>query len=354
MGDRTFEGHQWIVGKPRDGLAVIGEYSPVFKTDTGNFNRFLTSVGLLALAGAVVVPYFFFRNTSILEAPAAQLGRMSRIGRAAFEARQEGIVAMEPWVIGGAIALAVVGFALVLAGGVRLWLAQKSEDEETELRKARARLEVEEMSAAERDERATEKAAVEVEEEHSAALAGQAVDAAGDTASPETAKPHVAARAAPLDTRSRAEEIRRISQRIERAFRGQALDRYDFKWELRIGSAVGEVQVDGLFEANRPGAFDVLLDLRLAPSLDSLRRSARNSANQLIATLGRYEALTRRKGFGWLVLVLPTGESMTFSEWLEGSEALREALRPLGDVILLTEDQIDNLPSFFRERFEAP
>jgi hypothetical protein len=323
----------------------------VFRTDTGNFNRFLTSLGLLAFAAALVIPYFYFRNTSILEIPAGDIRKMTDAGRSAIEARQDGIVELEPWVIGGAAVLAVLGLFLLIAGGIRLRGAQQSEDEEAELRRRRALLEVEKMSPAEQDERAAEKAEVEVEAEVEEALPRKS----GPREQERPAEALTPSRELWSRYGSRLDEIRRISHRIEEVLGEHPPPGYDFKWQLRIGSETGEVRMDGLFEAKDPRRPDIVLQTQVSPGPRPLLRTARNRADELIATLARYEAITKRTAFGWLVLIVPEeGESEEDSAVGEGFDVLesfRAALKPHGDVVLVEERSLSMLPQLFSRRF---
>lgn len=318
----------------------------MLRTDTGNFNRFLTSLGLVLLGAALVIPYFYFRNTSTLSLPEADLRKMTDTGRSALEARQDGIVALEPWVIALVALLAVLGVALLITGGFRLRSAQESDDEETELRKRRARLEVAEMSPGEQDQRAAEKVEDEEKEVVATPASPEPASAGATTFLDDTVSIRAAAQRV-----SRTEHVRRVEQRIEEVFRSGELTGYTFKSQLRIGSAAGEVRMDGLFEATDGRPPDVVLQIWVPMSAMSVRRLARNRADELIATLGRYSALTSRHGFGWLVMVIPDEDSDISVSPEEAARVVSNSLKPLGEAVMLRESELSLLPEMFRRRF---
>jgi hypothetical protein len=309
----------------------------VLRTDTGNFNRFLTSLGLLLLAAALVIPYFYFRNTEILTIPESDLRSMTPTARSALGGRQDAIATLEPWVVGGAIALALGGAVLVVAGGLRLRAAQESEDEETELRKDRARLELDEMSPAEKAEQVAEKAKEETAREE------------GDAVAPREA----VAATAPW---SRRAAITRISDRVRAAFGDGDLPTHQLKWQVRIGTATDAVRMDGVFESSREGRPDVLLETRLASDPSFLPKIGRNAANELIAKTARYRAITRRSAKGWLVFVIPreSGVELSPDELDRHRRDLRNAIGEFGAIALLPEEEIDSLPTAFTSEFAEP
>jgi hypothetical protein len=309
----------------------------VLRTDTGNFNRFLTSLGLLLLAGALVIPYLYFRNTDILEIPDADLQRMTDTGRSALIGRQDAIAALEPWVIGGAILLATGGALLVIAGGLRLKAAQKSEDEETELRKNRAQLELDEMSPAERAEQVTEKAREEVAQE------GRNVSTPGVDRSGWG-----------LWTRQRA--ITRVSGRVKETFDLQRLLTHRPKWQVRIGEGAEAIRLEGVFESADEAHPDILLETRIALDPAVMGKLARNVANDLIAMLSRYQVATKRPAQGWLVFVVPDESEVSFAaDALDRARAsLQSAVGKFGGATVIQEEEIGSLPQLFEQQFSPP
>lgn len=319
----------------------------MLRADTGSFNRLLTSLGLLALGAALVIPYFFFRNTSTLEISKSELQGMTAVGRRALLDRQDAIVTLEPWVIVGAIALALVGAGLVLAGALRLRAAQQSDDEESELRRARARLEFEEMSPAEQEERDSQRAQEEEAEEEL-----QAAKASAQS----TARAPTPAEASPLSPPNRIQIVRRISASIGARFEAQELSGYSFRSQVRIGTNLDQLRLDGVFDSDNPSRSpDVLLDIRVAYQPSSLRNLARLRSNELIAVSTRYQAMTKRPVQGWLIMVIPTEVEETTAQAMEreGVLGLTEALRSFGRATLVREREITQLPGSFRDLFEG-
>ena len=310
----------------------------MLRTDTGNFNRFLTSLGLLLLAAALVIPYFYFRNTEVLEIPNADLQRMTYTGKSALTGRQDAIATLEPWVIGGAILLAIGGAFLVVAGGFRLRAAQESEDEETELRKSRTRLELEEMSPAERAEQVTEKAKDEVEQE------------ARGTSTPGIAT------GSDWSLRTRQQAITRVSGRLKRAFDAQRLLTHRPKWQVRIGAGSEAIRLEGVFESADEAHPDILLETRVALDPAVIGKVARNVTNDLIAMLSRYRAATKRPARAWLVFVIPDESSVPLAaDALDRArESLQAAVGRFGEAAVVNEAEIDSLPELFEQQFSPP
>ena len=310
----------------------------MLRTDTGNFDKFLTSLGLLMIGAALVIPYFYFRNTGTLELSDHELQGMTMTGRSALLDRQEAIVSLEPWVAVGSALLAAVGLFLLVAGAIRLREAQAKEDEEADLRRTRARLEVEEMSPAEQEAKATAQAEEEAEEE-------------------SRARPPVrpgGGHTLYSDRRLRASALSRVSTRIAQVFATWRFSGYTFKSQLRIGTATEEIRLDGVFE-NEHGASDVVLKIRLSSDPALLRRNVKNIAGDLFDTIGRYSMLTGRSASGWLVVVIPDEAAPELPTDARGwdLETLDAAVRPFGRFSLLSERELKALPRKFSDLFPA-
>lgn len=339
----------------------------MLRTDTGNFNRFLTSLGLLLLAAAVVIPYFFFRSTEVLTIPDSDLRGMTETGRSALRGRQDAIAFLEPLISAGAVLLAVFGVVLVVLGGIRLKSAQESEDEETELRKSRTKLEMQEMSPIEKEEQATEKAEAEVAQERETATIVGASITVGDAVTVDddvSLELNQAERSPAADDirnvratlKDRQEQITRVSGGIEEAFRNKDLRSHSLKWQVRIGSATDQIRLDGVFESTDDkvrDVQDVVLTTRVSSDPRLLRRNAQNAANDLIALLSRYRALTGRNAQGWLVTVIPTESESDLHPDVYGpaADSLRNAIQPFGKAVLLDERELDTLPRLFIQQF---
>jgi hypothetical protein len=317
------------------------------RTDTGNFNKFLTSLGLLLLGAALAIPYLYFRNTESLTIPARDLDHMTETGKNAIIGRQDAIIALEPWVVGVAVLLGALGLGLLIVGGAHLRSAQKSEDEESELRRIRARLEVEEMSPDEQAEKNTEQAETEVEQERRSA-----VEVGGQARGGDVAQPEATALTWTSDPRRRATVIARISGEVERAFRGRDIGSYELKWQVRIGSLNDQLRLDGVFESADAHLQDVVLKIRVSSDPILLRKTGRNIVNELVATLGRYQALTGRRSQGWLLAVVPEeSDRMLDSNASAAADLLRIALNPFGEATLISERDLETLPDIFSKFF---
>jgi len=312
----------------------------MLRTDTGNFNRFLTSLGLLFLAAALLIPYFFFRNTDILTIPDSDLQSMTALGRTAVLERQDAISHLEPWVVGGAIFLGAVGAILLVAGGFRLKAAQESEDEETELRKRRARLEMQSLSPEERAQKTAEKAR-EWEQQPP------------QPSTPETRASGSRARSEHgLLLDDRKDTVERIERTIEGAFSDSPISSHELNFQVKASSERDAIQLDGVFRAINNGQPDIILKTRVAFSPDYLKSTARLVADELIAQSSRYQAMTRRPTDGWLVTVLPKDAEMLPSDAVDAlSKPIEDALSAFGEATLIREDDIARLPGIFVARF---
>lgn len=313
----------------------------MLRTDTGNFNRFLTSLGLLFLAAALLIPYFFFRNTDILTIPGSDLQLMTAQGRAAVLERQDAISDLEPWVLGGAIFLGVIGATLLVAGGLRLKAAQESEDEETELRKRRARLEMQSLSPEERAQKTAEKA--REEDQH--------------PPRPSTPEAGVSSSAARSERRTfiddRKKIVERVEQRIEKVFSDSPISSHQLDFQVKASSERDALRLDGVFRAVDEGQPDVILKTRVAFSPKYLKHTARQVADDLIAQSSRYQAMTRRPTDGWLITILPedADEELPNDAVDALSEQIEDALGTFGEATLIRESDVTRLPEIFVARF---
>jgi len=323
------------------------------RADTGNFNRFLTSLGLLLLAASLVIPYFYFGNTETLEIPAADLRRMTDIGSAALTQRQEAIASLQPWVLGGSGFLAILGTVLVIAGGIRLKSAQESDEEEAQLRKDRARLEMKSLSPEERAEKVVEKA----REETPPAPESPSRPLGTRQPQPSPPAPKRRTQGQPSDRiRSMGERqkaVARIEKRIEEVFEASSTSDHRLKLQVKVSSAVDAVTLDGVFEANDDGPPDVVLKTRVAFNPEFIPRTARMTADELIAQLVRYQAMTHHTADGWLVAVVPAEieEETTVTRLKTAAAALDAALATFGKATVVREASIDELPELFRAHF---
>lgn len=331
----------------------------MLRTDTGNFNRFLASLGLLLLAAALLIPYFYFQNTEILRIHETELNQLTGTGKATLEDRQDAIAALEPWVISASVLLGLLGIALLIIGGRGLKAAQTSEEEETELRKKRAQAEIRTMSPEEREQKVEEQVQEELpsREAFEAGLrrtpqetaVGEDMPRGGD-APPGTSE------AITSRVRRQRAALRRIEERFDEVFAERELPTHQFKSHLKISTMRDSIAVDGLFEAQVDQVDNVLLDLRTAPrNPDLVRRNSRNLTNELIALLSRYRWITMQPAVGWLVEVIPTDWVDRFSDAQRemAASTLQHALGEFGKATLVAEGEMASLPDIFLENFGA-
>lgn len=309
----------------------------MLRPDTGNFNRFLTSLGLLLLAAALIVPYFYFQNTETLRIPAAELRELTKTGRETLEGRQDAIETLETWVVGFSVGLGVVGLGLLIFGGRRLRHAQASEEEEDELRKTRARAEIRRMSPEQVEDKRDAQAREELVEPEEAAP-------------PATRPP-----AQPRDEsglrnlgdvryRQRRDAIARIEAKAVQIFDTAKFESHAFFGNIMVSAAGGDsLELDGLFEARDVDVHrDVVMELKLAPV-----KRGQIYTESLFAAIARYRAITERQAFGWLVLVVPAEEPADGDTAITAAR-LTNRLAPAGLATVIQEQELDELPTRFQ------
>ena len=112
---------------------------------TGSFNRLLTSLGLVLMGVALILPYFYFRGNDTLLIDEAELERLTPVARDAIGGANA-IAALEPYVLGLAVVLFLLGVALLIWGALRLHGVQAWEDREAEARAQKAVADVRDLT----------------------------------------------------------------------------------------------------------------------------------------------------------------------------------------------------------------
>ena len=305
------------------------------RADTGTFNRLLTSLGLILMAAALVVPYFYFRSTDTLEIERDRLARLTPTAKSAIEGRQNDIAAIQPFVLPMALALIAIGVCLLVWGAYRLRSTQDRDDREAEARTIMAEAGVRDLTPQEQEDK--------IAEEDVSPLA----EGGGEGGQLEVPVP------APVETRQGAgpdaEERRRerleTARRIERSV-SQTLSHAHFDdYQFRAQVAVGQLKLDGLFLSGDSSFPDVVLESRVAPrQLIPLMQ-----AERVLARVARYQAVRSRSCRGWLVLVIPESPSPGDEERSipEMTERLNKALNPAGYATVIHEAEIPSLPGLF-------
>jgi hypothetical protein len=337
------------------------------RPDTGNFNRLLTSLGLVCLGAALVVPYFYFRSTSVLETTRIELDRLTPTAQDALTGRQAGIAALEAWVIALAITLALIGLALVIVGAIRLKKAQDSEDEEAELRKDRARAEIRGLTPAEEERKATIEAEQDEVVDEEGGDGGQPTEPESAPSAPGSAPPEL-----PIEPLSEEDEPRqrRLEPRLERAesrvvvtrkvilrverrvndiFLQADLGGFEFSSNLGIRSKIGQIEIDGLFTAASSKQENVVLELKVLRNGRTVHRNARNRAEQALATVARFNSVAVEHAAIWLVMIVAEEgiEEATGTDLLKAEEIATQFMLNRGAATVIREPDLDLLPQRF-------
>ena len=333
----------------------------MLRTDSSNFNRLLTSLGLLLLGASLVVPYLFFRSTDVLQIPESQLNQLSPTAEEALRGRQEGISNLEPVVLGLAIVFAAVGFALLLWGGIRLREAQRHEDEQRQIRTAQMRrhLNPDEIETKRENEAVeslslTARAADQFRRGMELGLSHTG-DVKGESAQEREWDAHQAAqRSVDAAVSRQLAIITRIEERIAHEFSARdPMGGVRFTRNLAISGDEDTVHLDGLFESDWTVTPAVILELKVATGPAIVSRIPRNYANQVIAQMTRYERITGEQATPWLVVVIPAEVADRFDATgtNESQAQLAHAMGGTGAVNLVREDDLEQLPHIFDSRF---
>lgn len=316
----------------------------MFRTDTGNFNRFLTSLGLLLFLGALLVPYFYLHDTETLRIPVHELNGLTDAGRDALETRQQRQADLEVPVLVFASLLALCGIAAVWLGGRRLRVAQVKEDAAIDRKAKRDDVEIEQMSQSEVEEKREVQAREATDEEDRDA---------SQKSSPEPSAPPVPTRnLADVRYREIRDAIRRAEETLRSTFEAMDLDSYEFLYEVKTSRASQQLQLDGLFRATKRTQKDVLLELKVIRQSPVMRVRTRQFADTVLALVARYQRLTKRRAVGWLVVLVPQeAESPTADERSRAEEQLNDSLVNMASATFIHESEIATLPERFLELF---
>jgi hypothetical protein len=326
-------------------------FLPVLRTDTGNFNRFLTSLGLLMLLGALVIPYFYFGDTSTLRVPKRELKQLTPVAREALETRQHRNRDLEPWVLGLAGAIAAGGVAALLFGGRRLRSAQKKEDAAIDRKAKRDDVEIQQMSKSEVDEKRDEEARESVQEEERDQARQPTPPPA---AQPQQAQPATGAHVVRPNLRDSRAVIERVENAVRQTLQSKNFSAYEFFYEIKTVGGRQQVQLDGLFRHKKHRGKDVILELKVIRQTRFFRGRTREFADRLLALLARYSQITPRAATGWLVIVLPKDvEPIDLEERRRLEDQANESLVDLARATILHEDEIADLGNRFTQLFET-
>jgi hypothetical protein len=320
----------------------------MFRTDTGNFNRFLTSLGLLMLLGALVIPYFYFGDTDTLRVPAHELNKLTPVAREALETRQRRNRDLEIWILGFAAALALGGIGSLWFGGKRLRRAQKKEDAAVDRKARRDDVEIQQMSQSEVAEKREEQARESAQEDERGRPEG-----AARPAETQPRRPAAAPGSSQTLRDSRA-SIERIENAVRATLENSDFASYKFYYEVKTVSGGQQLRMDGLFRPENPEMKDVVFELKVVRQTRMIQARIRNFADMLLALISRYHQMAPVEAVGWLVIVVPDGvEPMTLGERRRLEDQATDSLAGMGKVTVAHESEIRNLAASFRQLFES-
>lgn len=326
------------------------------RADTGNFNRFLTSIGLLLIAAALLIPYFYFRDNDSLQATRTELRELTPTAREAIERRQRRSVDLETPVLVFSVLLFGGGIAALFFGGKRLRIAQRKEDDAIERQARKEDYEFQQLSADEVEVKRDEQAREAVRESKVAELGPKEKEWTRTAAAPQRQRPSgpviEGSVRNPADVRYQQmrQEIARIEERTKQLLEQLQLDRFDYFSELEIVQAGGRrrVSVDGLFKAKVPNQPDITLELTVTRMP---QRRGPLDADRLLAHLVRYREMTGREALGWLLFVVPEEKASKEPDLVVLEEKFGDMLAGLGRCSIVREQDLDGLPGRFTAIF---
>jgi septum formation inhibitor MinC len=313
----------------------------VLRTDTGNFNRFLTSLGLVLLLGALLVPYFFFHDTETLRISAHEFKTLTPVAREALSSRQKRERDLEVPVLVFALALAMGGAGSLYFGGRRLRLAQVKEDEAVDRQARKDDFEIQQMSNSEVEEKRDEQARESVQAEASR----QRESPAGPEVQPQKLR-------APTIEETR-KEMRRIEGQIREMFEAAEFPAHEFLYEVKTVRSGQQVRLDGLFRSRNRDGTDVILTLKVGRQGRMIRSLVRNYTDDALGRLTRYRLLSKRQATSWLVIVVPNDvPALELEDRRRLEDQVNASLLGAGLGTIIGEAEVASLPKKFEQLFE--
>ncbi len=297
------------------------------RPETGSFNRLITSLGLLLLAAALVIPYFFYRSTDVLEIRKSELQHLTVTARGTIESRQDHIADLQQYILPLAGILIFAGAAFLVWGGSRLRGVQARDDREADARVATAEAGLRELTPREKEEKLAEE--VESAEE------------GGKQAAPSATQ--VDATMSESELRQRLNAARTIERSVL-----ETLSNHDFGgYRFRSQVAVDSLQLDGLFLSEAKNQPDVLLEVKVGGTLILPR-----AQEQIRSLVAKYEEERSRPCRAWFVVVL-TGSPDDAGPRNLGDlrYRLNRSLDPLGIATVIRAADIPRLPRAFTDAF---
>jgi hypothetical protein len=351
----------------RSGTLAVLDCGDLFRADIGNFNRFLTSVGLVLIAAALAVPYFYLRDTDTLRISRYQLKGLTTTGRETMEDRQRRVADFEIPVLYLAGVAGVGGIFCIFLGGKRLRTAQKNEDDDRALVR-KERLEKYEVQKRSRDEieKDRDRQAEESVEPQTSTDERRNVEREAGSPRPTSPGPaeeshegtvepiHIGTGSVALN-RARI-TIGRVEETVQDALGEAHYERFRYLSEIQIVTGLRKsrrIDLDGLFESVRSVNPDVALELKVANSAVALT-SRRSSlfADQVLALLTRYEEVTGRSALGWLLIVVSgDAKDLGADAALRAQDRFDDLLGGKGRCTVLGEVEIGDAPDRFRSIF---
>ena len=309
----------------------------MLRTETGSFNRLLTSLGLVLMGAALVVPYFYFRAADILEITRTELNALTPVARTALEGRQSGISTLEPYVLVFALLLFSGGGALLAWGAVRLREVQDRDDREAEARTRIVEADVRDLTPTEREDKLTEDAAPPPNEEAREQAEEQPPANVEVTADERPGEP-----IRRLTFKERRQALSEIEAAVQDAFDAEPIKTHRFRAQV----AVSGIKLNGLFLTDDPRYTDVVLEISLGTGN---MLSPLNRVDRMLSTLARYQARSGRPASAWMLVVVPRKEpSQSTAPTRETlGIQLNSALAPLGKASVVLEEDLDILPRVF-------
>jgi hypothetical protein len=317
------------------------------KPDTQNFNRLLVSVGLIAIALAVVAPWFVYRDTGVLTISTAKLATLTRSARASLIDRQHILNTVQDALPFVASALILVGLSFLVWGGVRMKEAQSWEDRSQQAQTRQQEASIEPQTPEEKELRQREAVAEEILAEVPATVAESSSRQTVDDGQGGGQTPHPLTQALPS-----IQEWAQLARDIERDVLAHVASitpaSLRFDAQVKVSSPDGvQILLDGLLHSPAPEP-DIVVEVKVRRALGAaVALSVPIDADGLLANLVRFRGATGRDAFGWLIVVF-AGDDATPTQLESTQNQLSQRLLPFAKSTIARRDEIDTiaLPEF--------
>jgi hypothetical protein len=294
------------------------------------------SLGLLAVALAVVVPWLVYRDLGSLTISRAKFAGLTHTAQLVLKQRQETVETLQSFLPWASVVILVIGVVLVCWGGKRMRDAQHWEDRGLRARTQQEEASIRPQTESERRQRIAEEVVAETASASGSGTPSNRLTSTQLGSDRRSMSPSVttlgrSSKGAPPAIREAAAIQDEVLDRIEAILPAG----FSLRREVIVSQGMSRLSLDGLLRGSQGGAPDVLVEVRVYRLLSSVLARA---AEQVIASAVRYRDMTGRPAVGWLILVYSDKEpSDAFKR------RIRDTLGTYGRLTVIRRDDIQHL-----------